>query len=401
LTFIFLETYNEQKRKKTEERVIHYDADIVVVGAGVAGLAAATASARAGGRTIVLEASAEIAPKVKGEVIKQNNHIIERILRRPLPDSMINGVSRRRRIFSPSCKNQFVVTKQEASLIIEYRPLVQAIARACVQSGVKIMLNTEVTRLIIDEREQTLGVECKDSGSISSIRCKAVIAADGATSALRRQMNFPTPAICPAYKVIVEGADIPDEDMLQFFLLNEPAGALWMFPKGGSSAECGITYWDTSPEVHQSDMQAAWERHRLEHPILRERLRNASPVLTSRDSLIFGGVLQDFARPGLVLVGDAAGQVGASGASGILSSLNMGYEAGSFLGAYAAGHQASADMPVMQRCMELMKSTDTWRMLEAEEKSGAMTRHFLFNILKTNEEIDNAWDAIAEMAKGQ
>ena len=27
-----------------------------------------------------------------------------------------------------------------------------------------------------------------------------------------------------------------------------------------------------------------------------------------------------------------------------------------------------------------------------------MTRDFLYKILKTNEEIDNAWDAIAEMA---
>ena len=53
----------------------------------------------------------------------------------------------------------------------------------------------------------------------------------------------------------------------------------------------------------------------------------------------------------------------------------------------------------MDRCMETMKDTDTWRMLKEEEKAGGMTRDFLFKILKTDEEIDNAWDAIKEMAQ--
>jgi hypothetical protein len=49
--------------------------------------------------------------------------------------------------------------------------------------------------------------------------------------------------------------------------------------------------------------------------------------------------------------------------------------------------------------METMKSTDTWRMLQSEEQSAGMTRHFLFNVLQTSEQIDNAWDVIADMAK--
>ena len=53
----------------------------------------------------------------------------------------------------------------------------------------------------------------------------------------------------------------------------------------------------------------------------------------------------------------------------------------------------------MERCMGAMKETDTWRMLKEEEKAGDMTRHFLFKILGGNEEIDNAWDAITEMAQ--
>jgi len=53
----------------------------------------------------------------------------------------------------------------------------------------------------------------------------------------------------------------------------------------------------------------------------------------------------------------------------------------------------------MDRCMEAMKDTDTWRMLKEEEKAGGMTRDFLFKMLGSNEEIDNAWDAITEMAQ--
>ena len=98
------------------------------------------------------------------------------------------------------------------------------------------------------------------------------------------------------------------------------------------------------------------------------------------------------------MVGDAAGHVGAKGASGVLAGLSMGYEAGEFLGAYAVKEGKIPDKAAMDRCMETMKDTDTWRMLEEEEQAGDMTRQFLFKILGTNEEIDNAWDAIMEMA---
>lgn len=376
----------------------NYDCDVIVIGAGVAGLAAATASARFGARTIILDAASEIGARVKGEVIKQNNTIIQKILKEALPAGLINGISRRRRIFSPSGQKNFVTEKKEASLLIEYRPLMHLLAKACVDSGAKVLLNTSTREVILDEREQVVGVKIdglKGGGEISG---KAVVAADGWNSLLRRRMQFTDPIICPAYKVVFEGAHVSDDSLLEFFLLNEPAGVLWLFPKGKTSAECGITYWDESPETKHADLSAAWERHREQHPILKERLKGASPVLTSKDALIFGGILRDFVRPGLVLIGDAAGHVGASGASGILSSLNMGYQAGSFLGEYAASHAEPPDASAMQACMETMKATETWRMLEAEEKSGGMVRHFLFKVLKTNQEIDNAWDAISEMA---
>ncbi len=131
-----------------------------------------------------------------------------------------------------------------------------------------------------------------------------------------------------------------------------------------------------------------WEKHRKEHPILSKRLHGASYVLTSIDKLIFGGVLEDFSRPGLVLVGDAAGHVGARGASGILTGLSMGYRTGEFLGAHTVKEKSLTDKAVMKRCMETLKDTDTWRLLKDEEKAGTMTRDFLFKILNKDERRD-------------
>jgi flavin-dependent dehydrogenase len=376
----------------------NYDSDVIIVGAGVAGLAAATASARAGARTIILDAASEIGAKVKGEVVKQNNTIIQKIIKETLPPQIVNGISRRRRIFSPSCEKHLIREKDEASLLIEYRPLMHLLAKACIESGARLLLNTRVQGVMLDEQEQVSGVRVDGLTGSGEISGKAVIAADGWNSLLRRHMKFDVPNICPTYKVVFEGARVSDDSLLEFFLLNEPAGVLWLFPKGRTSAECGITYWDESPEAKHANLKATWEKHREQHPVLKKRLQNASPILTSNDALIFGKVLRDFVQPGLVLVGDAAGHVGASGASGILSSLNMGYASGSFLGAYASTHAGPPDAAVMQSCMEMMKATDTWRLLMAEEQSGGMVRHFLFKILKTNQEIDNAWDAISEMA---
>jgi flavin-dependent dehydrogenase len=242
---------------------------------------------------------------------------------------------------------------------------------------------------------------CVRAGAPTLVRGKAVIAADGHSSLLRQQANLPSPNVCSAYKVIVEGAKIPEPDVLEFCLLNEPAGAVWIFPKSEHSAECGIVLWDQNPGAQHADIRPIWEHYRRIHPVLTERLRGASIILTSVDRVIFGGLLDNFVRPGLVLVGDAAGQVGARGASGILSGLSMGYAAGAFLGEYAAKEETPPSMAVMNRCMESMKDTDTWRLLKDEEKAGTMTRTFLYEVLKTNEEIDNSWEAISEAARKQ
>ncbi|MBI4831611.1 MAG: FAD-dependent monooxygenase [Candidatus Lindowbacteria bacterium] len=375
--------------------------DVIVVGAGVAGLAAAVGAARNGATTLVLDRAPEVAMKVKGEVIKRENTIITEVLRRPLADSIIRGTAKRRRIFSPSCKKHMVLEPRISSLVIEYRPFVMEIAKACVEAGAEIALNTAITDITQNENGEVRGVEGLSCNKPFLLTCKALIGADGHSSLLREYAGLPAPNICSAYKVIVEGADIPDSNMLEFFLLNNPAGAIWIFPKGERNAECGLTVWEQSPEAQESDIAETWERHRKEHPILNARLKNASYVLTSVDKLVFGGVLGDFVRPGLALVGDAAGHVGAKGASGILTSISMGYVAGQYLGAYTAKEKIIAGREVMQRCMEIMKDTDAWRLLKEEEKAGTMTRDFLFKILRTNEEIDNAWDAIAEMAKDQ
>ena len=372
--------------------------DVIAVGAGVAGLAAGVAAARAGAKTLVLDAAHEVAMKVKGEIIRKENAIIEKILGKPIPPELVNGTSKRRRIFSPSCKNHMLNEPKSVSLMIEYRPFMNEIAKACIEAGAELALNTEVKELVLNEHEEVCGLKCVSAGESVTLKCKAVIAADGHSSRLRQQANLPSPAHCATYKVVVEGANIPDEDVLEFLLINNPAGAIWIFPKGGTSAECGMTIWDRSPEAQSVDVAAMWENYRREHPILSKRLEGASYVLTSVDKLIFGGVLEEFARPGLVLVGDAAGHVAAKGASGILAGLSMGYAAGEFLGNYTVKEKRIPDKAAMDHCMEFMKDTGMWRLLKEEEKAGGMTRDFLFKILKTNEEIDNAWDAITEMA---
>ena len=85
--------------------------------------------------------------------------------------------------------------------------------------------------------------------------------------------------------------------------------------------------------------------------------------------------------------------------SGILAGLSMGYKAGEFLGAYTVKEQK---IPEEGGDGALHGSDERDRHLahaQGRRKAGDMTRHFLFKILGGNEEIDNVWDAITEMAQ--
>ncbi len=228
-------------------------------------------------------------------------------------------------IFTPSGKRIKVSSDKATGYVVERKIFDKYLAIRAAKAGSKIMVKSTVVGLERDGDEWV--VEIEYLGEIYKVRSKIVIAADGVESniaeyaGLKAKKNPLEVCSCAEFEMV--NVKLIDSEMLEFYFGNEIAkgGYAWIFPKG-DCANVGLGVRDRKKKAinYLYDF--------LENELVKDRLKDATPIELKVGGAPVSGPIEKTYTDGLLVVGDAAGQISPLTGGGIYLAMDCGLMAG-------------------------------------------------------------------------
>jgi flavin-dependent dehydrogenase len=294
-------------------------ADVLVVGAGLAGLHTATLLARRGHDVLLAERRATLTGAVRTTGIFVRKTLDDF----PLPADCLGPPIRRVVLYPPSLRRPVTLhSARDEFRVGDMAPLYLAAARAAVDAGVRIALGTRY-----DGRRDGAAVLAGRSGP-TRVRAQFVVGADGARSRVARDLGLDRNRrlLIGAEEVFaVAGSDAPPT----FHCVLDPSiapGYLAWVVNDGRHAHVGVAgYADRFPD----GMRRALEAFRASAPGLPEG--RPEEVEKRGGPIPVGGLLRRISCADGLLVGDAAGAVSPLTAGGLDPCLRLSEHAAAVL----------------------------------------------------------------------
>jgi digeranylgeranylglycerophospholipid reductase len=291
--------------------------DAIIAGAGPAGLSAATAIARRGYSTLVLEQNHEIGSPVR----TSGGSFIDELAPLGIPERLYHPI---RRVRFVSRANAAVYDYPQPRLcVIDVRGVFQHLAEEAIVAGATIRLATKASSPLI-ENQAVRGV-VTPAGALHS---RITIDATGYRSVLLKQAGLD-----PKIRRFGVGAEYdlyaPHCDQSEAVLLVgtdlAPSGYAWVFPwgRGRVRAGVGIIHPDSSgkPGEYLDKLLSGLDRFHV-------NLRGAQPVEHHSGLIPSECYAPRFAGDGILGIGDAAGHASSLLGEGIRWAIHAGRMAG-------------------------------------------------------------------------
>jgi digeranylgeranylglycerophospholipid reductase len=309
--------------------------DVVVVGAGPGGAEAARAAAAQGLRTVLLEEHRAVGLPTHCTG-KLSRHAFREF---DLPLSLAVNTLSAAVFHSPGGLAVRVRRPSADSYVVDRVAFDQWLADRAARAGADLRTGVRVTRITRDAGR--LRVRGDWTGHVGAApfeaEARVVIDAEGAAPRLPAALGI-RPARTYAHGLQYEmhgvGGLEPDTPEMFFGRDVAPGFFAWLLPLGGGRARIGVAV-DPAETPHAPVRYL--DRLLAVHPAVRRRVAGASvarkvggriPMLTGRAPA---------ARHGMLIVGDAAGQVKATSGGGIYFAMLAGRLAGRAAARYAAG----------------------------------------------------------------
>lgn len=273
--------------------------DVIIVGGGPAGLAAAKSSAEGGAKTLVLEEHREIGLPHHCSGWLWSCPYSETLFSLPDFKEVVLQKLDSQSIYGPSGK--LIINFPMKGWVVNRVEFDKVLAKRAIRAGADIALNTRVVSLITDN-EKVRGVSAESSDQMIDIESRVVIGADGVRSlisGIAKQANLAEPRNTYA-DVQVEFARVVG--------LNPKTTEIYL------GSFCGSEFGFLAPTGKDSIMLSLgsldnYEIARKEYPALMSKLKDAVPLA------IFGGLgyvegnrpFKKLVKDGLIIAGDAAG----------------------------------------------------------------------------------------------
>lgn len=296
--------------------------DVLIVGGGPAGLAAAEVAAKQGARTLVLERQNEIGYPVH----TSGGSWISDMRALKVPEHL----------YHPVQKIYFISPQREISLyyeqavccVIDVRGFYQHLAGRAVAAGARIHVRHTVEQTLL-ENGRVQGVTAKThTGERVTLTAPVTIDASG----FARHIGVRT-EMGSAFRRYGYGAEYDlyapnyPQDELYLIMGNQfaPRGYAWAFPRGNGRVRLGVGV--LHPDC-DDDARIYLDRIIHELPQFRAKFKDASPIEYHTGLFPSEGAMERFSRDGLLLAGDAGGHGSTLVGEGIRFAIYAGQMAG-------------------------------------------------------------------------
>ncbi len=297
--------------------------DIIVVGAGPAGLFAALEAAKAGKKVLLIERKRELGVPVRcGEAIGHDDFVRYFPIEERWISSRVNSFI----LVLPNGKEVELKSDLYSGYIMNRDLFEYDMGIKVSEAGAEIKMKSNVIELIKDENYHLKGVVVEEQGNINHYYADIVIAADGVESQIAAKMGVNTQLkpseIEPCVQATVANVNINKNALYIYIgLCYAPGGYAWVFPKANNCANIGLGI---------NGKNADGKKHSIDY--LNDFLAKFFPD-ASIQRLVSGGVpvtlnLDPLAIENMLITGDAGHMVNPSNGGGITHAIDSGIQAG-------------------------------------------------------------------------
>ncbi len=292
--------------------------DVVVVGAGPAGLMSAYRLARSGVKVKLLERHPNENVSLMGELVTQK---VLRFLEINKHAEQVANQFKQIKAVNLDTGTEITVDRtmlNESFLLDE--DAVQTLLKEKAESyGAEFLFRKNV-RSVIKENGYVVGVKTRDE----KYRSKIVVGADGSYSRIARTAGIPLGKYATSYGFRLKLSNVKVDPDIAYFYVGRDIGVgyLWMYPRSETEVNLGIgrvpmtkSYLSKLPTQNEVVRKYMKTTPGFENAKITNRNGGIVPLF---------GLIPRFVDSGVVLAGNAAGQVSAMVGGGVATSLHAG-----------------------------------------------------------------------------